>query len=439
MNWSLRYQIQGQNGLLTTVDDRALIIRNEDGTARRMLGSMVDITEHIETETLMRQSQKLEALGQLTGGVAHDFNNLLTVILGNAEILSQSLPENSQLNLMANMIATAAERAADLTGRLLAFARQQTLDPRIINMNRLIAGMDTLLRRTLPTGIDIQILDSSDLWDVRIDPGQMETALLNLAINACDAMTNNGQLTIQTANIVLDDTYFTAEETVRAGDYVMVLVKDMGYGMDEDTLQRAFEPFFTTKGVGKGSGLGLSIVYGFVKQSEGYIRIESAPGLGTTVRLYIPRTQEQAETEPRRPLPESMPKGLETILIVEDDAQVRQHVAHQLTRLGYTTLVAQNGYEALHILDQSGQIDALFIDIAMPGGLNGHQLADRVKQRHPDMPVLLTSGYIDNMIHHDKIASATIHFLKKPYRKQELAQKIRYILDLNKQDILTFV
>ena len=438
LNWSCRYQIHRQNGAMATVADRALIIRNEDGSARRMLGSMVDITEHMEMEAHIRQSQKLEALGQLTGGVAHDFNNLLTVILGNAEILSQSLPEHSPLSLMANMIATAAERAADLTGRLLAFARKQTLDPKTINMNQLIASMDTLLRRTLPTGIDLHILAGDNLWDVRIDPGQMETALLNLAINACDAMPTGGQLTIRTANIVLDETYLSAEDPAKAGDYVMIVVEDVGCGMSEATLTRAIEPFFTTKDVGKGSGLGLSIVYGFVKQSEGHIRIESAPGFGTTVRLYIPRSQQQAETEPRPLPPAYVPQGLETILIVEDDPDVRQHVANQLSGLGYTTLVAQNGYEALHILGQSGHIDALFTDIAMPGGMNGHQLAKRVKQLHPHMPVLLTSGYMDNMIHHDKMDSA-FDFLKKPYRKQELAQKIRSILDLNKPNTPAYV
>ncbi|MEX2481276.1 MAG: PAS domain S-box protein [Gammaproteobacteria bacterium] len=428
-NWTEEYRFQHADGRFLSVIDRGFVIRDETGRPLRMLGAMIDVTERRDLDQRLRQSQKLEAVGQLTGGVAHDFNNLLTVILGNAEILSDSLTDQQQLRLLAEMTATAAERGAELTNRLLAFARQQALQPQAVDINRLAAGMENMIRRTVSEEIDIEFVRTGGLWLAEVDPGQLEAALLNLVINARDAMPDGGRLTVETANATLDDAYAAAQQEVRAGQYVMIAVSDTGAGMGEETLGKAFEPFFTTKGLGKGSGLGLSMVYGFVKQSGGHARIYSEPGQGTTVKLYLPRA-----TAPARPIAPKLhdsddSHGDEHVLVVEDDPLVRDHVVAQLEALGYRVTAANDGPAALTIIEQETHIDLLFTDVVMPGGLSGRQLADAAQQIRPHLKVLFTSGYSKNAIVHHGRLDRGVELLGKPYRRQELAAKVRKVLD----------
>ena len=388
-----------------------------------------DVTERRSFDERLRQAQKLEALGQLTGGVAHDFNNLLTVILGNAELLTERLDDQQQLRLLAEMTASAAERGAELTNRLLAFARRQALEPRRVDINRLIGGMDGLLRRTLGERLEIEVVRGGGVWSARVDPGQLEVALLNLAINARDAMPDGGRLTIETANASLDDDYAARHEEVVPGQYVMLSLTDSGHGMTPEHMARAFEPFFTTKAVGKGSGLGLSMVYGFVKQSGGHIKLYSEVGEGTTARLYLPRaTADDPEAVYPTDVDEPAP-GEEHVLVVEDDALVREHVSSLLEGLGYRVTRAENGHEALAAIDAHDDIALLFTDVVMPGGMDGRRLADEARRRRPALRVLYTSGYTENAIVHHGRLDAGVQLLSKPYRRTELAAKVRRVLD----------
>ncbi len=427
-NWQDEYRFVHASGRVLTIMDRGYVIRDETGNAVRMIGSMNDLTERRELDDRLRQSQKLEAIGQITGGVAHDFNNLLTVILGNADLLAEQLTDRQQLRLMAEMTANAAERGAELTARLLAFARRQALAPQPVNVNRLVKGMDGLLRRTLTENIDIEIVQAGGLWVTSVDPGQLEVALLNLAINARDAMPGGGCLTIETANAKLDDAYARAHDEVSAGQYVMISVSDTGFGMPSEVVQRAFEPFFTTKEVGKGSGLGLSMVYGFVKQSGGHVKIYAEPEHGTTVKLYFPRNFDEMPATDTAEEPPLIATGRETILVVEDDELVRGHLISQLRDLGYEVSGAASGVEALALLQRGERYDLLFTDVVMPG-MNGRQLVDEARRIAPRMRVLFTSGYSENAIVHHGRLDHGVQLLSKPYRRQELALKVRDVLD----------
>jgi signal transduction histidine kinase/ActR/RegA family two-component response regulator len=380
-----------------------------------------------ELNQRLRQTQRMDAVGQLTGGIAHDFNNLLTVILGNASMLAESLTDNHRLLMLAEMTSKAAERGAELTSRLLAFARRQPLTPVPTDVNRRIAGMDDLLRRTLGEHVEIETVRAAGLWQAMVDPGQLENAILNLCINARDAMAAGGRLTIETANVRLDQAYAARHGEVEPGQYVMVAVSDTGTGMDEATLERAFEPFFTTKEVGKGSGLGLSMVYGFVKQSRGHVRIYSEPGHGTTVKLYLPRADAGAAAEAEPSGQPVVAGGQERILVVEDEDLVREHVTNQLRGLGYDVVAVRNGPEAMAALRRGG-FGLLFTDVVMPGGMSGRQLADEARSLHPDLPVLFTSGYTENAIVHHGRLDRGVHLLQKPYRRQDLAASIRQVL-----------
>ncbi|MEX0730730.1 MAG: PAS domain S-box protein [Aquisalimonadaceae bacterium] len=427
--WEHEYRFMHASGKPLAVIDRGFVIRDETGKALRMLGSMLDDTERREMADRLRESQKLEAVGQLTGGVAHDFNNLLTVILGNAELLCEQLADRQQLRLLAEMTATAAQRGAELTNRLLAFARRQALEPRFIDINRLISGMENLLRRTLTEDIDIKIVRADGLWRVEVDPGQLEMAMLNLALNGRDAMPEGGHLTVETANAMLDSEYAANHVDVLPGPYAMVSVSDTGLGMTPDVAKRAFEPFFTTKQLGQGSGLGLSMVYGFVKQSGGHAMIYSEPGLGTTIRLYFPRVRTNGEDIYEKPLASTVIGGNEHILVVEDDNLVRDHVTGLLRSLGYRITAAASGPDALDVLQQTPDIDLLFTDVVMPGGMNGGQLAELARNTRPGLKVLFTSGYTENAIVHHGRLDRGVHLLGKPYRRQELAAKVRKVLD----------
>ncbi len=383
-----------------------------------------------EAEVQLRQSQKLEAVGQLTGGVAHDFNNLLTVILGNAEMLSEQLEDRAHLRRLADITVNAAQRGSELTSRLLAFSRKQPLQPRILNISDQVQnGLELLLRRTLPESITLHIAHDEKLWATEIDPGQLESALLNIVLNARDAMPETGHIEIAISNTTLDDAAVQHHPDLAAGDYVTITVTDSGSGMSDDTLSRVFEPFFTTKDVGTGTGLGLSMVYGFVKQSGGHIAIASAPGQGTAVTLYFPRAHDvivQRMTDTARP---HIAGGSESIMVVEDDALVRQQVCANLRGLGYSVKEAENGPEAIKILQDSDDIDLLFTDIILPGGMNGRALADAALALRPDLKVLFTSGYTEDTIMEQGRLDPKIELLSKPYRRSQLADKLRKVLD----------
>jgi PAS domain S-box-containing protein len=388
-----------------------------------------DVTDLKHAEVQLAHAQKMEAIGQLTGGVAHDFNNLLTAILLNSDVLADRITDE-RLRPLAEATRAAAERGADLTKRLLAFGRRQTLEPRPTDVNGLIAGMEQMMRRTLGEHIAIEIRTVDDVWPAKIDPGQLESAVVNLAVNARDAMPHGGRITIETANVEVDGSY-TMSADARPGEYVMIAVSDTGTGMPQEVLARAFEPFFTTKDVGKGTGLGLSMVYGFVKQSGGHARIYSEPGMGTVVRLYLPRSDVPAETTATRQRSTSeLPTGGETILFVEDDPLVRKHTEGQLVALGYQVIVAENADEALARMDKGTMPDLLFTDIVMPGSMNGRELADRLRGRWPMLKVLYTSGFSHGMLD-PALDSQSVgkHLLGKPFRRRDLAAKVREVLD----------
>jgi len=383
-----------------------------------------------EAEVQLRQAQKLEAVGQLTGGVAHDFNNLLTVILGNAEILAESLHDQDYLRKLAEMTANAAERGSELTSHLLAFSRKQPLQPRVLDVGQQVCNsLESLLRRTLPETITLEIERAENLWLAEIDPSQLESALLNIVLNARDAMPGGGRITIEIKNTELGEDFVLDDPDLKAGQYIMITVTDSGHGMSDEILARVFEPFFTTKEVGRGSGLGLSMVYGFVKQSGGHVRICSEPDNGTSVTLCFPRSQiERAPNQVGNTF-RPVSGGAETILVVEDDELVRQHVRATLLGLGYKVVEAESGLQAIEILERTLDVDLLFTDIVLPGGMNGRVLADAAKALRPDLKVLFTSGYTeDTIVHHGRL-DPEVELLGKPYRRTQLAEKLRKVLE----------
>jgi len=384
-----------------------------------------DVTEAKELQHQLRQSQKLDAIGQLTGGIAHDFNNMLTVITGTIEILADGVADRPDLYAIAKLIDQAAERGAELTKHLLSFARKQPLQPQNVDINALVIETAKLLRPTLGEQIEIGSTMSETLEFALIDPSQLSTALLNLAVNARDAMPSGGKLTFETCNVVLDEAYAHANAEVRAGEYVMIAVSDTGTGIPAALRDKVFEPFFTTKEVGKGTGLGLSMVYGFVKQSNGHVKIYSEEGHGTTIKLYLPRGGARAEA---LTVVAPVIGGTETILVVEDDAMVRQFLIGQLHGLGYKTLTAANAQAALAHVESGAQFDLLFTDVIMPGGMNGRELAEKIAKLRPGVKRLFTSGYTENAIVHHGRLDAGVLLLTKPYRKSDLARMIRLAL-----------
>jgi PAS domain S-box-containing protein len=389
-----------------------------------------DITQARETEHKLQQAQKLDAIGKLTGGVAHDFNNMLTVITGTTETLVAGLANQPDLLNTASLIDRAADRCAELIQHLLAFARKQPLQPRNVDINSTVLDVSRLLRPTLGEHIEIETILEQEPATSHIDPSQLAHALLNMAINARDAMPNGGKLLLETRNVLLDEAYAQAHaktnEDVRPGPHVMVAVSDSGTGMPAEVRDQVFEPFFTTKEVGKGSGLGLSMVYGFVKQSGGHIKIYSEEGHGTTIRLYLPPATGRVETPVSVGAP--LAGGSETILVVEDDALVRNFVIAQLQSLGYRTIAAANGRAALALVESGQPFDLLFTDVIMPGGISGRELAIEVAKRRPGTKVLYTSGYTDNAIMHHGRLDKGVLLLTKPYRKTQLDQMVRQAL-----------
>jgi PAS domain S-box-containing protein len=387
-----------------------------------------DLTEKQAAEAQLRHAQRMDAVGQLTGGVAHDFNNILTVITGTIGILREAVADQPQLVTIADLIDEAAERGANLTKHLLAFARKQPLQPVELDVNALVLEAAKLLHPTLGGHIEITPLLAEDAWTALADPNQLTTAVLNLAFNARDAMPNGGKLALETGNVVLDESYANEHSELAPGNYVMIVVSDTGSGIPAALLERVFEPFFTTKEVGRGTGLGLSMVFGFVKQSGGHIKIYSEEGHGTSVRLYLPRAAGLQQTTTEALVSGTVEGGNETILVVEDDTMVRRYVMTQIESLGYPTLEAANASDALRLIDELPAIDLLFTDVIMPGGMNGRQLVEEALRRRPDLKTLYTSGYTENaIVHHGRLDSGVL-LLVKPYRKAELARMIRLAL-----------
>lgn len=400
--------------------------------------SIEDITERKETaealrksEEQLRQSEKMRAVGELTGGVAHDFNNLLAVVLGNAELIEENLEGNEKLKPLLSSLILATTRGAELTQRLLAFSRKQMLNPKIIDSGELIDGMTDMLSRTLGETIEVKTVHAPDLWPCIIDPGQLENAILNLAINSRDAMPDGGVLTIETANTAFDNPLSAGNDEIESGDYVAITVSDTGLGMAQKIVDRAFEPFFTTKAVGAGTGLGLSMIYGFIQQSGGRVSIYSEENVGTSVTMCLPRSDEATSRKGASMGTLNQKTGQEKILILEDDPDVRELTILQLSSLGYEVLEAEDGNTALSILKADDSIDLLLSDVVLPGGLRGPEVAQKAREFSPDLKVLFMSGYTQNALDSHSALAEAAQLLNKPFRKKDLGDRIREILEQN--------
>jgi len=415
-----------QNHFVPEFEQRA------DGSAGEVRGFFsisYDLTEIKRLEARLLQAQKMEAIGQLTGGIAHDFNNLLGVVLGNLQLLERGVDDNPGLARKVHTAMRAAMRGADLTRRLLALARRQILDPNVVDLNRQLTGLADLMQRTLGESIEVRMVQSHDLWHTRVDAGQFENAILNLAINARDAMVHGGRLTVRTQNVRLDADFTRLHPQIEPGEYVSVSVTDNGIGIEPDVLARVFEPFFTTKESGKGSGLGLAMVHGFAEQAGGVATITSQLGRGTTVQVLLPRCREENSIREDTIVTRFAPQGHETILVVEDDADLRDTVVTALRQFGYRALAAPNADRALQILNGSDTVDLLFTDIMMPGGTLGPELARRARELRPQIEVLFTTGYADSAVLNGAGGVAPADVLHKPYRNEELALRVRNVLD----------
>lgn len=399
-----------------------------DPSVGAIVGNLRDITARKHLEEQFRQAQKLQAIGRLAGGVAHDFNNLLTIILGYSELILEGLDSSDPLHDLMEQIEKAGERASLLTRQLLAFSRKQVLQPVVVNLNALVTEMEKMLGRLIGEDVDLAVSAASDLWSIKADVGQMEQVLMNLAINARDAMANGGKLTIETDNVELDDVYVSAHPEARIGEFIRLAVSDTGCGMDSTTLAQIFEPFFSTKGE-RGTGLGLATVYGIVKQSEGHIEVYSEVGLGTTFKVYLPRDREEASSSSSRRGKKIVPQGSETILLTEDEDAVRDLARFVLQRSGYHVLEARDGGEALLLCERCQEVIHLLVtDVVMPN-MNGRQVAERLQVSRPEMKVLFLSGYTDDAIVRHGVLDADMHFLQKPFTADGLARKVRTVLD----------
>jgi signal transduction histidine kinase/CheY-like chemotaxis protein len=426
--WRRVVNFPAADGRPLVIDSHLTLIRDEAGQPKSILTINTDITEKTAIEERLHRTEHLESLGQLTGGVAHDFNNLLTVIGLNAEVISRASGDRQDLRDLAEMIKQAGKRGAALTQRLLAFARRQTLEPRPTDIHTLLADAKPLLRQALPEDIAVSFLEETGIWDALVDPHQLENALLNLCVNARDAMPEGGVLTIEAVNATLDQYYADHNPEVTPGDYVAITVTDSGTGIAPEHLRKVFDPFFTTKEFGAGTGLGLSMVYGFVKQSRGHISIYSELGYGTNVKLFLPRATEAPEADEDEVIVLEDMGGAETILVVEDDDFLRGSVQRQLTDLGYQVITAASGDEALDMIGAGIHIDLLFTDVIMPGGLNGPALAEAARAAIPGLRVLYTSGYTEKVVVHRARLDGDIQLLSKPYALADLALKIRTVL-----------
>jgi signal transduction histidine kinase/CheY-like chemotaxis protein len=413
---------------LTYLAASGRILFDDHGRAEGAIVVYRNLTAFKDTERQLHQAQKMEAVGQLTGGIAHDFNNILTVITGAVEIVADGINDRPELAVVVKMIDEAVDRGADLTHQLLSFARKQPLQPRVIDINQMVHDAARLLRPTLGEQVAIESRLAAEPWAALADPSQLSSALLNLAVNARDAMPSGGKLTLETANVILDEAYAAQHTEVLAGPYAMIAVSDTGSGIPAAIRDRVFDPFFTTKALGKGTGLGLSMVYGFVKQSGGHIKIYSEEGYGTTIKIYLPRADGAGEVTVVAEAP-AIVGGSEVLLVVEDDELVRKYVISNLSSLGYAVHTASSAGEALTLVAQGLAFDLLFTDVVLGAGMNGRQLADEVRKMRPDLKVLYTSGYTENAIVHHGRLDAGIRLLTKPYRRADLARMLRLALD----------
>jgi PAS domain S-box-containing protein len=414
-------------------------LRQSEGEARSAAAALKDLNQTLEervqdrtsqlmkAEEALRHSQKMESIGNLTGGIAHDFNNLLQVISGNLALLKRDVLGNAAAERRVQNAMDGVSRSAKLSSQLLSFARRQALQPKVINLGRFIRDMEDILRKAVGEGVTVETIIAAGLWNTLIDPGNVENALLNLAINARDAMDGQGRLTIEAGNAFLDSEYARAHEEVIRGQYVLIAVTDTGAGMSPDVIRQAFEPFFTTKPDGRGTGLGLSMVYGFVKQSGGHIKIYSEAGQGTTIRFYLPRS---VQSEDRLVDLDKTPAvgGSEMVLVAEDDESVRETVVAMLSDLGYRVLKAKDAQSALSIVESGMPIDLLFTDVVMPGSLKSTELARKARERMPNLAILFTSGYTENSIVHSGRLDENVELLSKPYSREALARKLRHVL-----------
>jgi signal transduction histidine kinase/CheY-like chemotaxis protein len=411
-------------------DGRLLEIRRTPTPDSGFVLTITDMTKRAQSEAVLRESQKMQAIGQLTGGIAHDFNNLLTVIMGNLELARTKLDGRGAIVTHVERSLWAAQRGGTLTSQLLAFARKQPLAPAPVDLSSTFPELVPLLRRTLGEHIDVRFVDTAGLWPAMADPAQLESAVLNLALNARDAMPGGGRLTIELANKVLDEHYARAHAEVTAGDYVMVAVSDTGHGMTPDVVARVFEPFFTTKTEGRGTGLGLAMVFGFVKQSGGHVKIYSEPGQGTSVKIYLPRAVGGLVPNMQRSgAPAELPRGSATILLVEDEAAVREIAAAILRSLGYRLLEAPDGDEALRVFGaHTAEVDLLLTDVVLPGKVRGRELSERITAIRPQVKVLFMSGYTENsIVHHGRLDDG-VQLIGKPFKREVLARKVAEVL-----------
>jgi two-component system, cell cycle sensor histidine kinase and response regulator CckA len=432
----VEHRIVRPDGEIRHMAVRGRAARDKDGNIVRAHGANEDITERKRTEQALaaaeeqlRQSQKMEAIGQLAGGIAHDFNNLLTAIIGNSELALGEMPPDDSNRVFVEEIKEVSGRAAALTQQILAFSRRQMLKPEVINLNDVVSNLKPMLERIIRESIATETRLDPALESTKVDPGRMEQVLLNLAVNASDAMPEGGRLVIETANVTLDDAYCAIHTEVAPGDYVMLAVSDTGSGMDEDTCGRIFEPFFTTKVQGQGTGLGLSMVFGIVHQSGGSIAVESAPGKGTTLKVYLPVSRAK-ESRPSGQMPRrELVNGTETVFVVEDEPPVRQLVVRLLQRAGYATLEAGSGPEAAAILHQGGPLDLLLTDMVLPGGMGGREVAAAVRAARPGVPVVFMSGYTQDSSVFAGTGDECFAFLEKPFAPDVLLKAVRGALD----------
>jgi len=429
-DYSFRYRAVAANGRTIWLQDIVRVVRDDHGRIRQLRGVMVDITDHQHLEEEFRQAQKMEAVGRLAGGVAHDFNNLLTIICGYAELAQDLLGTSSQVYSYMGEILKAGERASGLVRRLLAFTRRQSLEPQVLDLNSIVKGTEKMVRRLIGEDIEVVTLLPPELGAVRSDPAQLEQVIINLSVNARDAMPMGGKLIIETANVELDQAYADIHLAVTPGPYVMLAVSDTGSGMDAHTRAHIFEPFFTTKEKGKGTGLGLATVYGIIKQSGGNVWVYSEPGAGTTFKIYLPRVVAPVEAPPPTLIRASQPQGSETILLLEDEESIRALVQGILQAHGYRVLEAGHPHEALDISKKfEGPIHLLFTDVVMPR-MNGREVAEQISAARPTTKVLYMSGYTDHAIAHHGVLNPGVPFLQEPFTPDALAHKVREVLDM---------